>query len=111
MSIDKFMTGVVAFAGGVVAGILLAPQSGAETRERLSDEARSRLSRIDGQLDGLEKRLAEVSAHLREASHDLGERVKHSTVDQVLPDVPEDPEAFEVDRDEVASDLRHMPRK
>lgn len=110
MSIDRALTGLFAFAGGMLAGILLAPQSGAATRAKLSEEGRVQLKRMEDQLASLEKKLAEVGDHVVATSHEMGGKMRESTVGQVLPDVP-DAEAFKVDDKEVASDLRHLPRK
>ena len=111
MSVDRVLTGLAAFAGGVVAGILLAPQSGAETREQISGEAKASLRRLEGQIQGLEKRLADLGEQLKEGGQELGDKVKKSTIDQVLPEVPGDPAAFDLAGDDVSRDLRHMPRK
>lgn len=107
MSIERTLSGLVAFAGGVFAGFLLAPQSGAETRAKLSEEGRARLKGIEDQLESLESRLGELGGQVRAK----GNQVKNSAVGQVLPDLPDDPEAFKVGDDDVAGDLRHMPRK
>ena len=110
MSIDRAFTGLVAFAGGMLAGILLAPQSGAATRAKLSEEGRVQLKRMEDQLAVLEKKLSEVGGQVVASGHEMGGKMRESTVGQVLPDVP-DSESFKVDDKEVASDLRHLPRK
>jgi gas vesicle protein len=110
-SIDRLLTGLVAFAGGMMAGVLLAPQSGAETRGKITDEARVQLKRMEGQLEGLEKKLADVTSQVIETSGEVSEKIRGATVDQVLPELPEDPEAFKIAADELAGDLRHMPKK
>jgi gas vesicle protein len=110
MSIDRTLTGLVAFAGGMLAGILLAPQSGADTRAKLSEEGKVQLKRMEDQLAALEQKLSEVGDQVVATSQEVGGKVRESTVGQVLPEVP-DAEAFKVDDKEVASDLRHLPRK
>ena len=48
MSVGKFLGGfVVGAALGAVAGLLLAPKSGAETREMLSDTAKDVMEKTD----------------------------------------------------------------
>ena len=48
MSVQKFLAGfAVGAAIGAVAGILLAPKSGAETREMLSDTAKDVMEKTD----------------------------------------------------------------
>ena len=107
MSTNNVLTGLAAFAGGFLAGVLLAPSSGRETRDRLSDEARNRMKSLEGQVRGVEDRLASLSDQI----HDASDQFRTAAAHKVLPDVPEDPEAFKLDEEEVEADLRHMPRK
>jgi gas vesicle protein len=119
MSATRVLSAAFAFAGGVVAGILMAPRSGVETREMLAEEARGQLKTISKQLRNLETQVNGLVDQMRSASDDLGQKVKHATddlgqkvkqatVDHVVPEVPE---SFDVNDNEVASELRHMPRK
>jgi gas vesicle protein len=110
-TIDKVITGLFAFAGGVATGILLAPRSGSETRDILSREAQTQMGRVDRQLRGLEKQMDRLSDQVKSATNGVSQKVRHATVDQVVPGVPEDPEAFKVGDREVAGDLRHLPKK
>jgi gas vesicle protein len=111
MSSNRVLTGLFAFAGGFLSGILFAPQSGADTREQLADEARSQLHGVDERLKNLEAQISSLGDQLLTASSQWSEKVKQAAADTVLPDVPDDPDAFKLDGGQVAADLRHLPRK
>ena len=110
----RLITGLVAFGGGFLAGILLAPNSGEETRGRIADEAKDQFKRLDKQIHGLEAQLSALQDQLSSVSTDVGERFRsaaHKGVEKVIPELPDDPDSWKVEDDEVASELRHMPRK
>ena len=111
MSFNRLVTGLFAFAGGFLSGILFAPQSGADTREQLAGEARTQLEGMDERMQNLEKQLSSLADQIKSVSSEWSDRVIQAAADTVLPDVPDDPEAFKLDDGEVAADLRHLPRK
>lgn len=118
---DTLLTAVVAFAGGFLAGILLAPDSGAKTRERIADEAKARMRRLEGRLDSLQEQLAGLDDAVKNTASDLSRRVKAASTQvgqkfrdathQAVDVLPTDADAFHVDPGDVTGDLRRMPRK
>jgi len=101
------------FAGGVCLGILMAPQSGRETREQISTRVRGELSRLEGQLSNLETHLEELEDQITQISGDIRQKIRDKAehaVDQVLPTIPDDPSVFKVEGGELEQDLRRMPR-
>lgn len=106
---NLLVTGLAAFAGGVVAGILFAPDSGARTRARIAEEARAQARNLEKKLSGLESKIDDLQKQVRETGTHLGERVVEAARHAAAP-VPDDPEAFHVEKGDVAQDLRRMPR-
>lgn len=104
------ITGLLAFAGGFLAGILLAPESGAKTRKKIAKEAQSQLRGLGKQLDGLETRIEGLQKQVRETGTHLGERVVDAAK-QVVTTVTEEAAEIRVEANDVARDLRRMPRK
>lgn len=118
---DTVLTALVAFAGGFLAGILLAPDSGAKTRERIAEEAKVRMRRLEGRLDSLQEQLAglddavkhtasDISRKVKSASTQVGQKFREAT-QQAVDVLPADADAFHVDPADVTGDLRRMPRK
>jgi gas vesicle protein len=119
------ITGIVAFAGGLLAGILLAPDSGARTRKRIAKEAKSQLRNLGKQLDGLENRIEGLQKQVKESGSQFGERVVDAArqagshlgdkvadaAKQAVASAEKVEEAFHVEPNDVAKDLRRMPRK
>ncbi len=91
--IGSLLAGVAAFAGGVIAGLLLAPKSGKENREWLqeqSDEARNWLEGTSHRiLEESERKIDQVSEGLKK------------TVKENVPDLYEATESFKLDEDDV----------
>ena len=110
-SFDRMMTGLIAFAGGIATGILLAPSSGSETREKIGQQAQAQLGKMERRMKELEKQIEHMAESVKDSSASVLGEVKEAAASQTLPDVPSDPEAFQVGEDEVAGDLRHLPRK
>lgn len=107
---QTIITALLAFAGGFVAGILLAPESGSKTRKRIGKEAQSQLRNLGKQLDGLEDRIDGLQKQVKEGGAQLGERVVDKAK-QVIAGVAEEAADFSVEANDVAKDLRRMPRK
>jgi len=103
------ITGLLAFAGGFLAGILLAPESGTKTRKKIAKEAQSQLRNLGKQLDGLEDRIEGLQKQVKQTGSHLGEKVVDAAK-QVVSTVTEEAADFKVEQKEVAKDLRRMPR-
>jgi gas vesicle protein len=100
--------------GGVAAGLLLAPQSGRKLRGMIAERAKAQSRWAEQQLETLEERLSEVEERLRESAHHLAEQAReatHKATDQVFPDLPEDPQDWNIEGNDVAGELRRMPRR
>jgi gas vesicle protein len=80
--IGTLLTGLAAFAGGVVAGLLLTPKSGKENRQWIEDQSHKILE------DG-EKRIGEVSKNIKRS------------VKENLPDLYEATELLQFDDEEL----------
>lgn len=86
---------ICAFAAGVVAGLLLAPKFGQETRRKLVSKARARLHELEKQLHSMETHLR----HIEQQVQALGERFrKAGTV-----------EAWKLENQDIARELPRMP--
>ena len=107
---QTILTGLLAFAGGFLAGVLLAPDSGSKTRERITKEAQSQLRNLGKQLDGLENRIDGLQKQVKEGGTHLGERVVDAAK-QVVSGAADEAADFTVEANDVAKDLRRMPRK
>lgn len=83
--IGTLLTGLAAFAGGVVAGSLLTPKSGKENRQWIEDQSHKILE------DG-EKRIGEVSKNIKRS------------VKENLPDLYEATELLQFDDEELEED-------
>lgn len=83
--IGTFITGLAAFAGGVVAGLLLTPKSGKENRQWIEDKSHSILE------DG-EKRIGQVSKNIKRS------------VKENLPDLYEATEILHFEDEELEED-------
>ena len=107
------LTAAAGFAGGLVLGLLLAPEAGRTTRRRLAESARDSTHWMEEQFHALEHQLEEVEHQLQEAGTHLTDRVRAATqsaVDQYLPSMPED-ETWGLGHDDLSRDLRHLPRR
>lgn len=74
------------FLAGYLTGVLLAPNSGAETRGWVADQARERSRWIEARLHAVESQVKSLEAKLER------------------PEI-----AWDVEQDEVERDLRRMP--
>ena len=67
MSVGKFLGGfVVGSALGAVAGLLLAPKSGAETREMLSDTAKDVMEKTDKTVKEIQSKAEEIVSDMQQ---------------------------------------------
>lgn len=92
------------FAGGFVAGLMAAPESGSASRRRLAEKAQIQRQRLGEHLQAIEQQLAALEQDL----HLLGKRFS----DQLRSDAgAEEPITWDLDSEEVTRELRGMPRK
>jgi gas vesicle protein len=71
-SIGKFLTGViVGGALGAIAGILLAPQSGEETRELLNDASKDVVKKTDKTVKEIQDKADVVVSDLQKKSDEI----------------------------------------
>lgn len=111
---NTLIVGLTAFAGGLIAGLLIAPESGEKSRRRLAAAARQQIDRLEGQVRTLERRLHEMEDDVRSSGRDIADRVRTATADAahaVLPDLGDEDEPWELGRQDVAHSLRRMPRR
>ncbi|GIV59587.1 YtxH domain-containing protein [Rhodocaloribacter litoris] len=111
---DLICTALLAFAGGVAAGILFAPDSGRASREKIAARLRAERRRIEQQLRAMEEQLSSLEAQLVSAGQEVGEKVREAAQRvqaQLTPDLPGDPDAWKVEDNELGRDLRRMPRR
>ncbi len=72
MSVGKFFTGVVIGAAlGAVAGILLAPKSGAETREMLGEMASDMAKKTDETVQDIKRKADTLITDAQEKSEEI----------------------------------------
>lgn len=77
MSIGKFLTGfIVGGAVGAIAGILLAPQSGEETREMLSDASREVAEKTDKTVKEIQEKADTVVSDLQQKGDEIMEKIQ-----------------------------------
>ncbi|MFQ5569720.1 MAG: YtxH domain-containing protein [Rhodothermales bacterium] len=108
------LTAISAFAGGFFAGLIFAPQTGRETRQRLVRTAQGSTRWLGEQLDAVEAKIGVLEQQIHKTTSQFTEKVRetaHHTVDQYVPSMPDDTKAWTVEREDLAHDLRRMPRK
>ena len=72
MSVGKFFTGVVVGAAiGAIAGILLAPQSGEETREKLSNMAKDVADKTDKTVKDIQEKADSIVSDMQEKGDEI----------------------------------------
>lgn len=111
---ELFTTALAAFAGGFVAGLLLAPHSGQKMRQLIAKKAKAQSRWMEHQLEGLQDQVNTLKDEVHAASQQVGDKVRTATnevVDQVLPNLPDEADAWGVEGQDVVGDLRRMPRK
>ena len=110
----KFITAVSAFAGGIIAGLLLAPDSGRENRRRVSEKMKEQSRKLEQQIDELEDKYRDVESEVVKSGHDIADKLRdktYKTVDHYLTSVPDDAEQeWGIEGDDVAKNLKRIPR-
>ncbi len=77
MSVSRFLAGfVVGGAIGAVAGILLAPKSGEETRKLLSDSAQDIARRADETAKQIQSKADDAVSDLQKKGEEIKERLQ-----------------------------------
>ena len=77
MSVTKFLSGfAIGAALGAVAGILLAPQSGAETREMLGDMASDVDKKTDEAVKDIQKRADNIVSDVQEKGEEIMDKIQ-----------------------------------
>ena len=72
MSVGKFLAGfTIGAALGAITGILLAPKSGEETREMLSDTAKEVLEKTDEKLKNIQDKAETVVSELQKKGDEI----------------------------------------
>ncbi len=78
MSATKFLAGfIVGGAIGAVAGILLAPKSGEETRAMLKDGAKDALKRADETVKEIQSKADDVVSDMQRKGEEIKEKLQN----------------------------------
>lgn len=112
---SKFITAVSAFAGGIIAGMLLAPDSGRENRRRVAEKMKEQSRRLEEQIGELEDKYRDIEKDVVESGQEIADKLRdrtYKTVDHYLTSVPDDADKeWGIERDDVAQNLKRMPRR
>ena len=77
MSVGKFLAGVlIGGAMGAIAGVLLAPQSGEETRELLNDASKDVAQKTDKTVKEIQEKADVVVSDLQKKSDEIIEKIQ-----------------------------------
>ncbi len=77
MSAGKFLAGfLVGGAIGAVAGILLAPKSGEETRQMISDSTKDALKRADETVKQIQNKADDVVSDMQRKGEEIKEKLQ-----------------------------------
>lgn len=77
MSVGKFLAGcVVGGALGAVAGILLAPQSGEETRELLNDASKDVVKKTDKTVKDIQDKADTVVSEMQQKGDEIMDKIQ-----------------------------------
>lgn len=77
MSAGKFLAGfIVGGALGAIAGVLLAPQSGEETRELLSDASKDVVKKTDKTVKDIQDKADTVVSELQTKGDEIMEKIQ-----------------------------------
>jgi len=111
--IAAVFSAALAFGAGIIAGMLFAPDSGAENRKKLGKQIRSYSDSIEHQLEDVEKTLSRAEKQVLETGKELKSRVKEAATrvkDQIGTEVSSVTSQWEMDRSDIAKDLPKMPK-
>lgn len=77
MSAGKFLAGfLVGGAIGAIAGVLLAPKSGEETRQMIADGAKDALKRADETVKEIQSKADDVVSDMQKKGDEIKERLQ-----------------------------------
>lgn len=77
MSVGKFLAGcVIGGTLGAIAGVLLAPQSGEETREALSDASKDVVKKTDKTVKEIQDKADTVVTDLQQKSDEIMDKIQ-----------------------------------
>lgn len=77
MSVGKFLAGcVIGGALGAIAGILLAPQSGEETRELLNDASKDVVKKTDKTVKEIQEKADVVVSDIQQKGDEIMEKIQ-----------------------------------
>jgi gas vesicle protein len=106
-------TTAVAFGAGVVAGMLMAPESGEENRKKLGAQLRTYTDSLEKQLREVERNLSKVEKQVVETSNELRTRVREAASrakEEIVGVDDGSPTQWEMNRSDLAQDLPRMPK-
>lgn len=90
MSVGKFLAGaIVGGAVGAIAGLLLAPQSGEETRELLCDASKDVAEKTDKTVKEIQDKADVVVSDLQKKSDEIMEKIQSLINKQKGEETPE----------------------
>ena len=111
---SDIVTVVAAFTAGICTGLMIAPASGKALRRKMRAEAESQLKSAEEKLEMIEDQLAKVNDRIQTTGKEIGDKVREATqeaVDEILPDVTKGSENWDLTKDELEKELRHMSKK
>lgn len=78
MSVGKFLSGfIVGGALGAIAGILLAPQTGEETRELLCDTSKDVIQKTDKTVKEIQDKADTIVSDLQQKGDEIMEKIQN----------------------------------
>lgn len=90
MSAGKFLAGfIVGGALGALAGVLLAPQSGEETRELLADTSKEVSTKTNKTVKDIQEKADVVVSELQQKSDEIMEKIQ-TLINKQKNDTPEE---------------------
>jgi len=86
MSVGKFLAGfIVGGALGAIAGVLLAPQSGEETRDLLNDASKDVAKKTDKTVKVIQDKADTVVTEMQQKSDEIMEKIQ-ALINKQTPD-------------------------
>ncbi len=107
---SHIVTVAAAFTAGLCTGMMMAPQSGKALRRRMKQEARSQLKVAEDKLEQVEAQLNKVNERIQAAGKDLGDKVRDAA-DEYIPDLAKDVEDWDLTKEDMEKELRHLSRR